>query len=506
MHNTYLGNAKDGYRSNNDLINFCYDDKTVENVNEGLNEDELIKFNDVYNINSRVQKYLKAEILDDFPYSNGENEGFLVSGHGIKKRETCGEYKGIRSTVKSTSENVDPLFKTCLSLECPKCAVKASSAKGQHIVSHSRDFINLLYYSGYKDLIRPYHVSFNVMVNPERFPHKEYKKAKNQIFPIMSSNEVNTWDKLKKIENALIKILSHFCIGGVLIPHGTRFEDPDKREKLYFSLHYHGIIFGKLPKSDWFEKEFGFTYRNLSPKGLKSLEDVFRVVRYEFTHSLIYRYQQNRNRRDSDKLRKKYEKYVEDTCEYINNSGFYGYEIPDNYKMLDFDEFRFEKSWRLKNTYRYFGYMTPQKLKIIKEYKTKRLLRCSSLNDGNRQPYREIINGFILRKKINGKTFVYLPDEAREKRVIVDSNMEIFIDEDKKEFGNCYRVYKLMKRIELKKPLKFKKDLIIFEKRRLEKIPYQFKFNKCQKCESFDTYQKKCKKFQNIINCENLKF
>lgn len=422
VNNLFLANTKPFFKNQNILSDFYLEKFNL--LDYGQLDSE---YHDIYDPDSRVEKYINA-IMPELP------EGFLFAGHGDVTRDSCGEFQGVRATKQNPSLTKEIMFNTCNKLSCPTCVRKASNVKAQKIVQKIKDYIWFCVAQGTSRInLVPKHFTFNPnYVDKHGVYHENFKAD----FSSMKNYH-------KSVKIFIKKYISPYLDGSVVFYHHHRFKDVLKT-KLKEMGHFHVIGFGYLPKYDVFQNKFGFIYTNEGY--LNTLSDVFRVARYELTHVIFP------------------QKFIIRKTILTNAQMDYKRRENEWLRFLHIDtkpieRINFKESLHSFHSYFYAGYLSPYKIRYLKCKKTKRSpkglkkmkFRRPMRNVDTNDKVYEIVDGVILRFLDKSGRYKYYPlDEAVAKRIIVNKNMQIKIFNDRLKFGKLYKTNSLLNWILIK--------------------------------------------------------
>ena len=362
-------------------------------------------FHYIYDPDLRMINYIKAS-LPELPYP------FVLSGHGNITRDSCAEFHGLKATKSDVIGTMEPMFKSCNQLPCPKCVLKACSKKAHAIVQKYRDYIWYLIMAGFSGYeLRPIHYALNpnfvdkhgvehINFIPDFSSSKNYRKslmdfAKVYIEPYM---DASTW-----------------CY------HEHRFANEEKTE-LRSSGHFHVVGWGFFPHFKEFEAKHGFQYVNINYKNgtaIESLADIFRIWRYELSHVV---FPINKIIRTT----KRTETEISDMARENMNRQLLGIE------SIQITEYKQDWSYHSQPAYFYQGFMSPYLTRKIKERK----IKLPERSDVNNEKMYPILDGFILRIMSLSGWKVYRPNEAIDKRIKIDLSLQIKIYKSRLKFSN----------------------------------------------------------------------
>jgi len=222
------------------------------------------QFESIYSPDARTEKYFNA--FKPILLNN-----FTMVGNGLGEENDCGKYRGLKTCPHHPHQKLEPIMKSCNKLACPVCWRKASKRKGNQIADHMKGRADYLFWNGYK-YITPAHYSLNVVV------------TKDQFYEILSS-----WAMYQNYCKIIIEpVIEEYFLGSVYMCHPFRFVDKDTRKTLHYSLHFHVMGWGYLPRWDKFVEKHGFNYTKLS--NLTGLKAIKACASYILTHSLIHQY------------------------------------------------------------------------------------------------------------------------------------------------------------------------------------------------------------------------
>jgi hypothetical protein len=326
-------------------------------------------------------------------------------------RPNCGQIRGIKKS-KSSIGKPKPIINSCGKLQCNICYREASSIKSNKVLDH---FDSIMYYLMFKKVrfTRSYnrnidfgHYSLNLA------PIKKGARDWSHLLPYFENYETF----VKKILNPIKKIVKKYFLGAFIELHLFRFVDKE-RTVLYFSPHFHIVGIGCLPKSRNFSRRYntivagrGINYWKMQNKKtghylLASKKDINNCLKYIMSHAGLFMYDQKRKKRQSEQEKK-------------DNDPVVNYTVKAS-----------------KIAYFYVNIFSPQKFKIVKEFKYK-----VTEKDELDLPYYELIDGFVLKATSkNGVVKTLLPADLRNidepLNFYINNDTEIFLDHDRLKFG-----------------------------------------------------------------------
>jgi hypothetical protein len=390
-----LGNTKPFFERNLNEFNL---------LDFGQNLDE---FDHIYDPDSRVTKYLEANLEASLP------NGFVLAGHSEITRQSCGRFRGIKGTKKFTRDTLELTFDTCNKLTCPICVRKASKVKALKIQQKCKDYIWWLITHGYKaKYLCPKHISFD----PIDFkPNFESRKAFHS-----------------SIKEFIDKNISPYLSGGVVFYHHHRFKNKEKRDILKVSPHFHVIGFGFLPNYKEYQEKHGFQYH--SHGKLLSLADIFRVARYELTHITF----------PLDEIIRKTKRTDPELSLLVKKQEWDKFL---NLQTKPIPEFKETKSLHSFHTYFYFNNMSPYKIRELK----KKIHWLPERDDMYNKKVYEILDGIILAfpTKTNDFKFYNL-QEAYDKALRITPDILVKVFKSKLRWGKLYKVKSIFRWLEIK--------------------------------------------------------
>jgi len=361
-------------------------------------------FSYVYNPDARIIQYFKASV-PELPYP------FVLAGHGNITRDSCGEFGGFKADKNDVLNTIVPIIKSCNQLKCSVCAMKACSIKAKAITQKYVDYIRYLFAHGFsmKEL-RPKHFSFN--------PNYVDKNGVVHINFVPDFSSPKNYDL--SIKAFAKKYIEPYLEAGAWCYHHYRFADEEKTS-LKVSGHFHAVAFGWMPDFFDYMAKNGFNYVNEGYKNHKEItsqSDIYRIWRYELSHVI---FPVNKIIRISKRTHDE----ISDMARENSNRQLLGIE------SIVISEYKEAWSFHSACAYHYFGNMSPYKTRILKERKIKLPERDSRTNG---KIYR-IIDGYLMRSGPAGKKKVYLPNEAVDRRIKVDLDLEIMIFKSKLKFS-----------------------------------------------------------------------
>lgn len=388
----FLGNTKPFFDRSDK--NEFYWDFYLKNFNLIDYGQDKYEFENIYDSDSRVERYLHAN-MDDLPNL------FILSGRGQKTRDTCGRFKGIRSGKFSPTLSRELMFTTCNKLSCPVCVRKAANVKALKIVQKCRDYIWFCITQGITfPNLRPKHFTFNPLdFKPNLEDMKKYHES---------------------IKKFIERNIQPYLMAGIVFYHHHRFKT-EKKETLKEFGHFHVIGFGYMPDYKTFFKKHNFIYTNEGY--LNTLSDIFRVARYELTHVIF-------PRKKIVRKTKRTHSEIETLTKHNEWQKFLG--LPE----VPITEYKESKSIHSFHSYFYFGYMSPYNIRKLKERKIFLPMRHV---DTNEKMY-EIIDGVLFRKQsLSGRYKYYTIVEMYDKGLIVDDDLQVKFFKSKLKWGKLFK-------------------------------------------------------------------
>lgn len=397
-------------KSNIDILDYVYRD---------------YEFEAIYDKDSRVEKYHQADLIN-YP----QLQSWTIAGHWHDPnlrgtRINCGQIRGIK-IAKIQGSKPKPLINSCGKLQCKICFREASAIKSQNIMDHIESvlyrlmFDNVKFSKHWKMNLQFKHISLNLA--PKEANTRDWTHL------LDATEEYSTFKK--EILDPVRKLVAKYFVGSIIIYHPRRFVDQEKREKLYFSPHFHVIGIGYLPKLHNFERRHsdfifdrGINYSQFSYVDartgaeyyyLPSKIDIRNVIKYCLTHSGLNLYQQTRKTRQTEQERSE---GAERTIVQITAS---------------------------HPAYFYTGVFSPQYYKVVHDFNYK-----ISERDEKGNNYYELLEGFVLKaKSSNGFEKILTPKEIYRDDVVsffIDSEASIHLFWDQMKFGNRLKINKRLK-------------------------------------------------------------
>ena len=355
-------------------------------------------FHYIFNLDARIIRYLKAE-MPELPYP------FVLTGHGVKTRSSCGEFRGLKSTKQNVELTHKLMFKSCNQLQCPSCAPQSSSVKAKAIVQKYRDYIWYMITCGFNDYeLCPKHYS----LNPLNF-HPDFSSSKNYRISLMAFAK---------------EFIDPYMDASVWCYHEHRFANEEKTNLKSFG-HFHVFGWGHFPHFKIFEAKHGFQYVNIGYKAGKvynSLSDIFRVWRYELSHVIFPRNKIiRRTKRTYDEISRLSRENL--ALELLGLD------------RVEITEYREDISLHSSPAYFYQGFMSPYLTRKIKEKK----ILLPERSDFNNEKMYKITEGYLIREKTDVGFLNHTPAEAFDKRVKVGLDTQIKYFKSKLKFSKHSR-------------------------------------------------------------------
>lgn len=397
---------------NLDIIDFSY---------------ENLPFKDLYDKDSRIEKYHNAYIILYPELKNWSMAGRFITPNNILggTKPNCGQVRGIKKS-KFEVGKPKPIINNCGRLHCKICFREASSIKSTNVKDHLDSVLYRFMFDGVKfTRSRVRNIDFkHVSFNPA--PIKEGVRDWSHLLPFFENYETY----LEKVYLPVKKIVDKYFIGSVITLHLYRFWDDDETV-LFFSPHFHVVGIGNLPSWKNFirrhgktfkvdDRYYGLNYWNMQNKEsglylLPTKKDIHNVLKYVLSHSGLHMYDQKRLNRQS-------------VLEKASN------------------EVRTHSTIKASKTaYHYGNLFTPQKYRVLKRFEYK-----VSQRDENNDLYYEIIEGFVLQgESNNGVLKIIRPKDMRDLEYPINfyitDKTKIYLDHDKLKFGPRIKMKKKLK-------------------------------------------------------------